>query len=442
MSVTRHQSPPRAKNKSEGKYSPKRELSAYLREEDSDAESITTILERQISDSTLSLEDQFIGEKGIGVLVDFLKKHNHYTSIELRGNNLNPQSFAMICQALKNCVNLTNLKADWNLIGEGTAGLAALAELAQILPSLQSIDLRNNQIGQGSGPYLATIIKDSWSLQRFDLRWNDISDTEARYILGALRSDPKQIKINLGGNKLGGNKISEPLLVEIGKLTQASHSTASSQLPKTPVKSTSLTSVTKSGGDIKSTAHTSADHLRSSSTKSMASKLTSKEYLGLSDNSKSLQKEYEGRTHQKNKSFSHSNDETRSPAVEKKLDFGLEGQASSFKDIQNLLNKQQSELSPPPKRLKSAEKSPGKVDSFFKDESDNSPGPKSAHSNPPSSAASFGRKQASVPDIQSIGEVRQAYREEKSLSNSPLKPGEKSYQPIRKDDFEKRRSKF
>ena len=436
--------PERAKIKQSERYTSPKQLSSFLRggEEESEEEIITRLLENQAMEPTLSLEDQFIGEKGTGILVDFLKKHTHFTSVELRGNSLTPHAFGLICQVLKNCVNLNNLKADWNLIGEGTAGLAALVELAQILPSLHSIDLRNNRIGKGSGPYIAAIIKDSWSLQRFDLRWNDIGDIEARFIIGALRSDPKQLKISLGGNNLGGNKISEPLLFEISKMThpnQSSVTSISSQGANTPAKHSLATSALG-----KSTAYSSLGNLKSSQTKSSVSyKKKFADYSGLSENPKGLLNQ----NPQKSQSFSYENDRHRSPVVEKKLDFSLDEQAPSFQNIQQLVRKQQSELnSPPPKRLKSAGRSPAQQNFSPNNNQSYSPNKNTmnqATQSRPSSAASFG-KQGGFVDIQPTNEVRQDYHEQKqerSTSNSPSKRPDNSMQPIRKDDFDRRRGK-
>ena len=215
---------------------------------------LPSLLEMFSTEKVLRLEDQFLGDRGAAILSEFLMTHTHFTSIELRGNNLTSTSFSEICKALKSCLNLNTLKAEWNLIGEGggTAGIEALSELASLLPSLQVIDLRNNKIGPGAGPALSSIIKDAWALRKLDLRWNELTDTEARFILGALRSQPRSLHINLGGNKNNGQKLSDPLLIDINKLVNGGADPASregsvgpskrhSPQAKTPVRSSAPT---------------------------------------------------------------------------------------------------------------------------------------------------------------------------------------------------------
>ena len=180
---------------------------------------LPALLETLSSESILRLEDQFLGDRGASVLADFLTKHTHFVSIELRGNNLTSSSFVVICKALKTSQNLKNLKAEWNLIGDGgdTSAMEALSELASALPSLQTIDLRNNKIGKGCGPALSSIIRDAWSLQKLDLRWNELTDSEAKYILEALRASRRTVQVSLAGNKSNGQRISETLVNEISK---------------------------------------------------------------------------------------------------------------------------------------------------------------------------------------------------------------------------------
>ena len=178
-------------------------------------------LEQQVESNTLKVQKQFLDYQGALTLLDFLKIHTHFTRIDISGNNISSQSFALICRQLMAFENLHTLKADSNAIGKAHAGLDALAELVAALPSLRVIDLRKNKIGSKCAEALANIIEEGPHLQKLDLRWNDIGDNEALYILESLRRHPRTLQIFLGGNKLEGNKISEDILFAINEVVVA-----------------------------------------------------------------------------------------------------------------------------------------------------------------------------------------------------------------------------
>lgn len=419
--------PDRPRSKLNNRYSPPKDFSAFLREKDSHSDSLAQILDSQGSDPVLSLEDQYIGDRGAPILAEFLSTHPQFVSVELRGNNLTPQSFALVCQGLKNCINLTNLKLDWNLIGDNsTLGLEALAELTKVLPSLQSIDIRNNQLGKGSGPFLAEIIRESWSVQRIDLRWNELGDTEARFILGALRSDPKQIKINLGGNK-----ISESLLLEINKLASLKQSTnlsiSSMSNSKTPTRASSVSAVSKSGAgpQNKSAVNTNKKRgMKTSNSKASVDQSALQDYSGLSDNTQNFLKQYMSRVPQKNKPSKYPENENEPPIVEKKLEFGAEPKSLIRNpQIQSLIEKQQLQPSPQPNRLQNRSRSP--IQSDYPQDRHHASVQDLTTANSKnekfSGGVSFG-KQGNYPNIALISEVRQAYREVLQREKNKLSP--------------------
>lgn len=391
--------------------SPLKEPSSLTKEKELHTDTLSSLLEAKAAGTILSLEDQFIGDKGAVVLSNFLAHNSQFTSIELRGNNLSPHSFSQLCHVLKKSTALTNLKLDWNLIGENsTVGIEALAELVKSLPSLQVIDLRNNQLGKGSGPFLAAIIKDCPSLQRIDLRWNDLGDTEARHILSALTAETKQIKINLGGGKIGGNKISEPLILEINKLATGKHPDIStsytSSSSKTHARSSSLCLPSNARCDYNSN---SASGDGSQSKSSILKPINSNCYVEKSpENYRSPQdpdKKQLSRAPSRNETFGSPVNAAKAREDEHEE----QNQASSqliklkkvsYTPVRKNSSKENQDLSPIEDRLM-------KMDE-----------------------GCLSRKNSSkYPDIVSRNEVRQVYREmqqKNSNTNSPMKQFEKS----------------
>ena len=219
MSLVQHGSPERSLNREglQNSSSPNLTSQDKVEMEESHTPNLS-ILSAQAMKDEFAVEDLTINDKGAERLSNFLRNHKHYTSIGLHGNELTSNGFATICQSLKKCQDLKSVKVGWNNVGRGAAGLAALTETVQDLPSLQTIELRNNRIGKGAGPYLAALIKNAKSLREIDLRGNDLGDTEARFILATLKTLPHKVQVHLGGNRTDGLRITESVLWDIYEL--------------------------------------------------------------------------------------------------------------------------------------------------------------------------------------------------------------------------------
>ena len=208
--------------KSSRSQSPKRSLSPNVGYSQSakkvQRKLIQEFFSAQEENDSLVIRNKLRSQQETKTLIRFLREHPHYTSIDISGNNISSQNFALICEELKFFRNLQVLKVDQNEIGGDLVGVTALVDILSELPKLRVIDLRHNKIGKGSGQALARLVEEGKNLQKIDLRWNDISDKEAVYILEALRSNPRNIQISLGGNRLEGSKISNELLLGINAI--------------------------------------------------------------------------------------------------------------------------------------------------------------------------------------------------------------------------------
>jgi len=160
-------------------------------------------LENQISSDSLSLVDLFIGDEGAYEVAKFLKKtNNHFYSLQLRGNNISAAGFEVICEALKGADRLNSITAEWNNIGSDISGLVALHGLVKGNHTLETVDLKNNRLGQNCARIVADIIRDSNSLKKMDLRWNELGEEGGRQILAALQESKKRVTLDLNGNKI------------------------------------------------------------------------------------------------------------------------------------------------------------------------------------------------------------------------------------------------
>ena len=189
----------------------------YIPETQPGIQDLLRRLDSQKTSQILDLGDLFTGDEGAAVIAQFIAQNKHITQIELKGNHLTAQGFALICESLKACPNIQSIQAEWNAIGSSNLGLESLLDLVKTSYSLASIDLRNNHIKPDAGDLLAAIVRESHALEVIDLRWNDLGSKGASPILQALREHNRKIRVELSGNKVG-----EDILGSIREATRTS----------------------------------------------------------------------------------------------------------------------------------------------------------------------------------------------------------------------------
>jgi len=67
--------------------------------------------------------------------------------------------------------------------------------------SIISLDLKNNKIEASLADYICDIIRRS-TLQSLDLRWNDLGASSGKALVSALQENTNLTRLELGGNKL------------------------------------------------------------------------------------------------------------------------------------------------------------------------------------------------------------------------------------------------
>jgi hypothetical protein len=113
-----------------------------------------------------------IGDDGCRLLSDFLRENVHFTTIEMKGNNISAVGFAKICEGLKNNLRLNTIVAEWNQIGSSSKGMEALKGLIEENHSIANIDLKNNEIKSDSSIYIAQMLDTNPNIVALDLKWN------------------------------------------------------------------------------------------------------------------------------------------------------------------------------------------------------------------------------------------------------------------------------
>ncbi|CAD8118990.1 unnamed protein product [Paramecium sonneborni] len=105
-----------------------------------------------------------------------------FINIELRGSNINGKGFERICRSI--IPDAKTLIAQWNAIGGVVSALCDL--LMNPLYQLQLVDLKNNRIQADHYTRIFQMLKQNTKLQSLNLKWNEIGEKGAQYLLEGL----------------------------------------------------------------------------------------------------------------------------------------------------------------------------------------------------------------------------------------------------------------
>lgn len=169
-------------------------------------------LRAQRGSVNLNLADAFIGDEGCEVLAAYLREHPEIATLDLKGNNITAGGLRVLATALR-CSRLRSLSLEWNSIGSETE---ALTEAFGFSETLQHLDLRNNRIGIAGAEPLAKLISLNKSLVTLDLRWNELGSQGAMSILSALQG--RHYVRNI---EISGNRVPDELLSQFEELAQS-----------------------------------------------------------------------------------------------------------------------------------------------------------------------------------------------------------------------------
>ncbi|XP_025050439.1 leucine-rich repeat-containing protein 45 [Alligator sinensis] len=98
--------------------------------------------------------------------------------------------------------SIQSLVLEWNSLGVWEEGFSLFCQGLSANRSLQRLDLRNNQINHEGAGELAAALKGNSSLQELDLRWNNVGLLGGRALLNCLHSNRTLRRLELAGNNV------------------------------------------------------------------------------------------------------------------------------------------------------------------------------------------------------------------------------------------------
>ncbi|XP_071430102.1 leucine-rich repeat-containing protein 45 isoform X3 [Pithys albifrons albifrons] len=147
------------------------------------------------------------GERGAGVklLLQGLCSNTTVKSLDLKGNNLRTVGAEALGKLLTQNKSIRSLTLEWNSLGMWEEGFSFFCQGLRANNSLQRLDLRNNQINHRGAAELAVALTQNTSLQELDLRWNNIGLLGGRALLNCLHRNKILKRLELAGNNVPGD---------------------------------------------------------------------------------------------------------------------------------------------------------------------------------------------------------------------------------------------
>ncbi|XP_071672766.1 leucine-rich repeat-containing protein 45 isoform X4 [Patagioenas fasciata] len=150
----------------------------------------------------LALGDCGLSEEGAKLLLHGLCSNTTVKSLDLKGNNLRTVGAEALGKLLRQNKSIRSLILEWNSLGVWEEGFSFFCQGLGANNSLQRLDLRNNQINHQGAGELAMALKHNSSLQELDLRWNNIGLLGGRALLNCLHSNKTLKRLELAGNNV------------------------------------------------------------------------------------------------------------------------------------------------------------------------------------------------------------------------------------------------
>ncbi|XP_071797513.1 leucine-rich repeat-containing protein 45-like [Asterias amurensis] len=150
----------------------------------------------------LKLSDCMIGDDGFKLLAPGLCTNVALRSLDLKGNNLRGASAEALGKVFRQNHSLRRVCLEWNSLGLDSDRFTLLAEGISANNSLERLDLRNNQISHDGASELMKSLQRNCALQSVDLRWNNIGIVGGRSALAMLQYNKTLTDLELSGNNI------------------------------------------------------------------------------------------------------------------------------------------------------------------------------------------------------------------------------------------------
>ncbi|XP_060840140.1 leucine-rich repeat-containing protein 45-like isoform X2 [Rhopalosiphum padi] len=150
----------------------------------------------------LNLSDCLLPVNG---LKDILNSVNYLTNLKilnLKGNQIGNTLTTYISKILLNNNNITELRLDWNNIGDSVDTFSQLCHSLKSNTVLNILILANNNLCQTCGYHLAKMLNINKSLKNIDLSWNCVGETGAELLMKSLKNNEILLELNIQGNSV------------------------------------------------------------------------------------------------------------------------------------------------------------------------------------------------------------------------------------------------
>ncbi|XP_008939182.1 PREDICTED: leucine-rich repeat-containing protein 45, partial [Merops nubicus] len=122
--------------------------------------------------------------------------------LDLKGNSLRAMGAEALGRLLRQNKSIRSLILEWNDLGVWEESFSFFCQGLGANETLQRLDLRNNQINHQGAGELAAALRHNASLQELDLRWNNIGLLGGRALLNCLHSNKTLKRLELAGNNV------------------------------------------------------------------------------------------------------------------------------------------------------------------------------------------------------------------------------------------------
>uniref|UniRef100_A0A8C5QCQ2 Leucine rich repeat containing 45 n=1 Tax=Leptobrachium leishanense TaxID=445787 RepID=A0A8C5QCQ2_9ANUR len=179
-------------------------------------EVLGVLFQNDVTFTHVDLSDCMLSEEGAKLLLQGFCNNSTIKVLDLKGNNLRAEGAEALGKLLRHNSSLTSLTLEWNSLGMLEDAFSMLCDGLSFNQTLQKLDLRNNQISHTGAEELALALKRNVTLQELDLRWNNIGLLGGRAMLSCMETNRSLLKL-----ELSGNNIPSDVLKAIGKRFEA-----------------------------------------------------------------------------------------------------------------------------------------------------------------------------------------------------------------------------
>ncbi|KAM9296090.1 leucine-rich repeat-containing protein 45 [Gastrophryne carolinensis] len=160
------------------------------------------LLENDVTFTHVILSDCMLSEEGGKHVLQGLRTNSVLKYLDLKGNNLRGEAAEALGKLLRHNSSIISLILEWNSLGMWDEGFSMFCDGLCSNQTLQTLDLRNNQINHKGAEELSVALKSNFTLKELDLRWNNIGLLGGRAILDCLQNNRSLSKLELSGNNI------------------------------------------------------------------------------------------------------------------------------------------------------------------------------------------------------------------------------------------------